>query len=221
MSIEKIFNKKTDKDKKYVGSFQRSLAATIDVWIVLFLRIITMQILGSIWMNQAILEFSREFNKKFGTETMKNTQEHIDFIINHKVFAYSLIFYAIVIMVGAVYHAYLNSSAWNGTIGKRFMKIIIIKQNELPLKFGRGLMHYFLSVLPFVFVVYLVSFQIRTGLTFFEAVTASPINIFLGIIFVLWVQIHLFTKNKTTAYDLICNTITIKGKTSAKWPWSK
>ena len=39
--------------------------------------------------------------------------------------------------------------------------------------------------------------------------------------FILWVQIHFFTKRKTTAYDLICDTILVKGRTSARLPWHK
>jgi hypothetical protein len=50
---------------------------------------------------------------------------------------------------------------------------------------------------------------------------SSDLNIFLGIVFVLWVQIHLFTKNKVTAYDMITNVVAINGRNSAKWPWSK
>ena len=99
--------------------------------------------------------------------------------------------------------------------------IIILKDNEVGLTFGRALLHYFLSAVPFLFVFYLLAFQLRNDLTFYQAVTASDSHIFFGIIFVLWVQLHLFTKKKTTAYDLIANTVVIKGRTGAKWPWSK
>ncbi len=213
--------KKSPEDEKYASSFRRSVAAGIDIWIVLFMRIATMQILGILWINRAVMEFMGEFKDQFGTESIKNTPEHIDFIIHHRIFIYALTFYAIIILVGAIYHAYLNSSSWEGTIGKRLMNMKIIKENNLKISFKRGLMHYFLSVLPFAFLIYLLSFQIRNDLTFYNALIASEFNIFLGIIFVFWVQIHLFTKRKTTAYDLICNTILVNGKTDAKWPWTK
>jgi uncharacterized RDD family membrane protein YckC len=124
-------------------------------------------------------------------------------------------------MVGALYHAYLNSSVWEATIGKRLMKIMITKENDMKITFKRGLLHYFLSLMPFVFLIYLVSYQIRNNLTFYQAITSSEINIFLGILFMMWLQIHIFTKKRTTAYDMICNTNVVKGKTSYKWPWSK
>lgn len=220
MNIEKFFSKKTE-DKKYAGSFRRGTAATIDVWIVLFLRVLTMQFLGTIWINEAVMNFMAEFQTEFGTESIKNTREHIDFIINNRIFSYALTFYAIVIFVGAIYHAYLNSSSWQGTIGKRLMKIMIVKEDESKVTFGTAMWHYFLSILPFAFVLYLVSYQLKNHLTFFQTVTASETNVFFGILFIIWVQIHLFTKKKSTAYDMICKTILINGRTSAKWPWSK
>lgn len=215
-----IFNKKPE-DEKYAGTLRRGTAATIDVWIVLFIRIVTMQLMGEIWMNRALMNFMQEFNQKFGTETVKDNPEHLSFIINHSIFAQALIFYFITIMVGALYHAYLNSSVWEATIGKRLMKIMITKENDMKITFKRGLLHYFLSLMPFVFLIYLVSYQIRNNLTFYQAITSSEINIFLGILFVMWLQIHIFTKKRTTAYDMICNTNVVKGKTSYKWPWSK
>ncbi len=223
MNIEKFFKKNSaeKKEEKYTSPYRRGSAAMIDIWLVLFLRVLVMQFLGMIWLNQAIVNFMQEFQNHFGTDTIKNTPEHINFIISNKIFYYALAFYAIVILVGAFYHAYLNSSSWRATLGKRLMKIMIVKEDESPISLNRGLAHYFLSVLPFAFILYLVSYQLKTGLTFFETVTASGTNLFLGIMFVAWIQVHLFTKKKTTAYDLICDTVLVNGKTGAKFPWSK
>lgn len=217
----KDFLKKDSEQEKYASSFRRSTAAIIDIWIVLFLRVIIIQTLGTLWLNQEILNFMEKFHEKFGSETIKNTREHIDFIINNRIFFYALIFYAIVIFVGAIYHAFLNSSAWQATIGKRFMKIMIVREPDYKLTFGRAMWHYFLSVLPFAFIFYLMSYQLKNNLNFYQAITSSEINVFLGFAFLIWIQIHLFTKQKTTAYDLICNTLLINGKTAAKWPWNK
>jgi len=221
MNIKNFFKKKEQEKEIYVTSFRRSFAASIDMWLVLFLRVLVMQTLGSLWFNAAIINFMAEFNEHFGTETIKNTREHIDFIIHNRIFFYSLLFYAIVIFVGALYHSYLNSSVWRGTIGKRVMKIIMEKEDGEKISFSTGLWHYFLSILPFAFIIYLVSYQVRNKLSFFQAVTSSEFNVFLGIAFLMWTQIHLFTKRKTTAYDLICKTIFINGRTAAKWPWSQ
>jgi uncharacterized RDD family membrane protein YckC len=132
-----------------------------------------------------------------------------------------LLFIAAVLIVGALYYAILNSSAWQSTIGNRVMKIIMVKEGGEKITFGLALWHYVLSILPFVFIVYLISFQQANQLTFFQAVTASYFNIMFGVLFVVWVQIQTITKKKTTAYDMICQTLLVKGKTAAKFPWSK
>lgn len=219
MNIFKLGRKK--EETKYAGSSRRSSAAMIDMWIVLTLRVIVMQILGTLWLNYEIVKFMDAFKEKFGTESVKNTREHIDFVLQSPIFYYSLFFYFIILMIGAFYHAYLNSSAWKATIGKRLLKIVMVKENEQPLSMKRAFGHYFLSILPFAYIFYLVNYQLRHELTFYQTVTASETNLFFGIVFVLWVQIHLFTKRKTTAYDLICNTVQLNGRTGAKFPWSK
>lgn len=222
MNIKNLFLKsKKPEDLKYAGSIRRSAATTIDLWIVLFLRAIVMNLLGKFWLEQKILTFHQEFMDKFGTETIKNTPEHIDFVVHSSAFLCSIIFFVIVILIGAFYHAYFNSSAWCGTIGKRLMKIEIVTENEARISFWRGTSHYFLSILPLAFIAYLMSYKIRHEITFFQAITASEANVFFGIMLVLWIQIHIFTKKKTTAYDMICNTVLINGRTALKFPWGK
>ena len=228
MSISEIFNrdKSNNVEKRiYASSFARSTAAGIDVTITLFLRVFCAQAIGMLYINGVLQNFLTEFRDHFGTDFVKNNPDHIDFTMHHPAFIKILIFYAFVIFIGAIYHAFFNSSSWMGTIGKRIMKITVTKSEEEGsyerISFLRGLSHYFLSVLPFVFILYLVSFQMSRNLTFFQAVTASQMNLFLGFLFVIWVQIHLFTKRKTTAYDLICKTVLIQNRTAAKFPWSK
>lgn len=123
-------------------------------------------------------------------------------------------------MVGALYHAYLNSSNWQGTIGKRLMKIIIVNENNhKKINFFLALGHYFLSILPIAYIIYLLIFQVANNLSLFDAITHNSINLILGVIFILWIQIQSLTKKKTTAYDLICETVVIQGKTASKFPW--
>lgn len=214
-----IFNK--NENSIYASTTKRGTAAMIDVWIVLFLRIASMQIMGVLWMNEMIIKFSKEFEAAFGTQEVKNTPEHINFIINHVIFANALFFYFVVIIVGAIYHAYLNSSKWQATIGKRIMKIIITTKTETRISFKRGILHYFLAVLPFVYLTYIMIYQLQndTGIT--GAIMGTPVNLILAIVFILWLQIQAFSPRKTTAYDLICNITYLNGKTEFKKPWSK
>jgi len=221
MNIFKNFLKNNNENQRYASTSRRLTAVSIDIWIVFFLRLIAMQILGVLWMNAQLINFLIEFKATFGTEEVKNTPQHINFIIHHQLFWQVILFYLIVIFVGAFYHAYLNSSKWQATIGKRLMKIVISTKTGLPISFSRGLLHYFLSLLPFIFFTYILAIQLKTGAKFFEIILGSPVNLILGIIFVLWIQIQAFTSNKTTVYDLICNTIFTNGKTPYKFPWSK
>ena len=209
-------------ETKYASSFKRTAAATIDIWLVLFMRVIVMQFLGTTWLNPAVTKFMLDFEQEFGTKAIKDTREHIDFIIAHEVFTYAIIFYIIVILVGAAYHAYLNSSAWQATVGKRVLGLMLVKEeNDAKISLKAGIAHYFLSVLPFAFILYLMSLTLKYKMTLYQAITHSQINIFLGVLFIMWVQIHLFVKKKTTAYDMITQTTLIKGKTAAKYPWTK
>ncbi|HLD77171.1 MAG TPA: RDD family protein [Rickettsiales bacterium] len=206
---------------KYATSFQRTSAISIDIFIVAFLRIILAQILGNIWINDIIARFLSDFKTYFGTEFIKNNPEHIEFVMRHEVFSSIIIFYIILVLVGTIYHAYLNSSSWRATIGKRIVGITMMKEDYTKISFWLGVAHYFLSVLPIIYVIYIVMFQAANNINMFTAITSNPFNFAFGIAFVLWLQIQIFTKKKTTAYDLICKVIFIKLRTAEKFPWSK
>ena len=206
---------------KYVGAFKRTTAVSIDMVIVMFFRIVIAQFLGALWINKTIENFLIEFNEHFGTDIIKNDPAHLEFIAAHPAFHQLLLLYFIIILVGPLYHAYLNSSAWQGTIGKRLMDIKIVKDDYTKINFGRGIAHYILSILPIIFITYLFALMVNNHLTLFSAVAYTPLTLFLGLSSILWIQIHSFTARKTTAYDLICKVVFIHGKTTAKLPWSK
>jgi uncharacterized RDD family membrane protein YckC len=209
-------------DKKLlVNSTRRSIASAIDTAIVLMIRIFFVETLGRMWIEPILLKFNNDFKEKFGTQTPKRTPEHIEFMYQSDLFSHLLMLFFCVLMIGTIYHSYLNSSAWRATIGKRLMKIAIVKNNLMALSFKRALLHYFLSIIPFFYIFYIFSYQMKYNIELYQAITASFENILCGIVFMLWIQIHLFTKNKTTAYDLICNTVFINKVFDAKKPWSK
>lgn len=217
--FDNIFQNKNNT--KFAGSMNRSLASAIDVFIVLFLRGILLQILASLFLQKIYENFITDFQNKFGTDTPKRTYEHLHFFFSHQFFYSLLATLFIIFIAGALYYAWLNSSSWQATIGKRLMKIIMVDNNDNKISLYTALAHYFLSVLPFVFIFYLLLYQISHHLTFVQTVTASATNIFFGFVFVIWTQLHILTKTKRTAYDIICKTYTINGKTAAKFPWHK
>lgn len=220
MNIPKQETIQIDK-KLLVNSTRRSIASAIDTAIVLIIRILFVETLGRMWIEPILLKFNNDFKEKFGTETPKRTPEHIEFMYQSDLFSHLLMLFFCVLMIGTIYHSYLNSSAWRATIGKRLMKIAIVKNNLMALSFKRALLHYFLSIIPFFYIFYIFSYQMKYNIELYQAITASFENILCGIVFMLWIQIHLFTKNKTTAYDLICNTVFINKVFDAKKPWSK
>ncbi len=102
------------------------------------------------------------------------------------------------------------------------MKIVIVDNSDYgEVSFFKALTHYFLSVLPMVYVLYLLGFQATYKLTFYQAIVATKYNVFFGIIFTAWLQAHLFTKKRSTAYDMILNTSIINGVTRFRFPFSK
>jgi uncharacterized RDD family membrane protein YckC len=211
-----------NRDNLYADSFKRSVASMFDIIIVLILRCITLEILGRIWVDKIIIKFMADFKAEFGTEEVTNTPAHVNFILHHQFFSTMLELYFIIIMVGALYHAILNSSKWQATIGKKIMKIVIIDNSDYgEISFFKALAHYFLSVLPMVYVIYLIAFQAIYKLSFYQTIIATKYNVFFGIIFTAWLQAHLFTKNRSTAYDMILNTSMINGVTKFRFPFSK
>jgi uncharacterized RDD family membrane protein YckC len=221
MNIEKLFTKDPEKEK-YASSLRRSLASGIDIAIVVALRTITIQLLGMFWINRQMIRLQSDFKEFFGTDMPKGTPQHMQFIFHHPFVIHFLLFIAILIFIGALYHALLNSSSWRATVGKRVMGIMLLnKSDESVLSFSKAMLHYFLSVMPFAFIVYLIIFQAQHDLSLVQAVTASNFNSFFSMLFLIWLQPHLFTKKRTTSYDIICKTVVKIGKTEAKFPWSK
>lgn len=203
-----------------VGSFKRSIATAIDVFLVLFLRIFAMQILGVVWLNRQLQRLSDDFEAYFGTNEITDPGQLV-FIYNHDVFAQIVTFLILIFLVGALYHAYLNSSNWCATVGKRVLGFVVVDKKGQKVGFLAALLHYFLSLVPMVIIFYLVMFQLRLNLGFIEAITANFVNIILIFIAVSWVNIHIFTSRKVTFYDLLCGFVLVEAKTGHKFPWSK
>lgn len=213
MNISKLtqFLDKNDDDIIYASSSRRAFASVIDSLIVLIVRLIAVQLITVIYLQEMWKDFFEEFYEKFGTQSIKRVPEHLNYLTNHPVFMVSLLSLIFVILLGAVYHAYFNSSSKQGTIGKQLLKIkIVTAADHRKISFGLGLSHYFLSVAPFLYVLYILQFQLSHKLSFFDAIANNSFNFVLGLVFLAWIHLHLMTKKKTTAYDLICSTILLR-----------
>ena len=96
MTDESSSNSEIIDKKSLVGTFKRGVASAIDSVIVLFARIFFIETIGRAWAEPSLIKFSQEFKDKFGTETPKNTPDHLDFIYNHEVFTKFMILFFLI-----------------------------------------------------------------------------------------------------------------------------
>lgn len=201
-----------DHKIEYAGSFTRSCASAIDMFIANTIRVIVFSILGSLWFGKKVLQFQAEFKAKFGVDVIGKSPEQLEFLSHHPIFNASILFFTAVFLSGAIYYIAFNASSWNATIGKKIMKIMVIKTDGEKLNFLESTAYYFLSLVPWLFIVYILIYQLVNGVNIYNAIVHNPFNLIFGLITLAWLQIHLITKKKTTAHDLICKTIVVKIK---------
>lgn len=205
-------NQSTDFNQQlqYAGSFRRSFASAIDMVISNFIRVIVATGLGTLWFGKKVAEFQDAFKEKFGVEIIGRNQEQVEFFIHHPVFKSALLFFFIIFLSGALYYIILNASLWHATIGKKLMKIIVIKNDGEKLTLLESIAYYLLSLVPWLFIFHILIYQLVNNVNIYNAIVHNTFNLIFGLITLMWLQIHLITKKKTTAHDLICNTIVVK-----------
>ena len=84
--------KETSKESELPVSsiFKRGLAGIIDVHITVILMAIYLEISFRLFYYQKYKKFFVDFMEKFGTETPKNTPEHLEYIFDHSIFYLTL-----------------------------------------------------------------------------------------------------------------------------------
>ncbi len=210
MTKTTVHNTETFYQVQYVNSFRRSFASLIDMFIANFIRMIVLTILGHLFIINKVREFSIAFKENFGSEIIGRNPDRIRFLVEHSVFKLILLSMFLVFISGALYHILLNSSKWKATIGKKLMKIIIIKNNGQKLTFLESSAHYFLSIVPWFFTIYIFAYHLIHAVSIYVAITGNVFNLIFGLMTLAWLQIHLITKKKTTVYDMICNTVVVR-----------
>ncbi len=65
----------------------------------------------------------------------------------------------------------------------------------------------------------MMTFVANYKISLVNAIMANFTNIFLTILFAIWIQSSVFLRSKNTIYDLICNTVIKKGIINRKFPW--
>ncbi|MBM3590096.1 MAG: RDD family protein [Alphaproteobacteria bacterium] len=206
-----------DDQKKYASLTRRTTATLIDVHITLIIRAIFMQIVFSTFFYRIVNDFINDLDTKFGTRTPKNTPEHISFLINHPIFIYTILFVLTTILLGAFYHAYFNSSNWQATIGKRIMGIII-SQNNSRISFSTGLFHYLLSIIPYLFVIFLIYYIKRYNYQIYEVFTQKKSVAVVGILILIANHLSVLNKKRINFFDYLAKVEFIQTKTPYKFP---
>lgn len=190
------------------GSFRKYLAGLIDVFISSSIRILFLVSLFHFWIRQELVDFSEEFKTKFNSEFVifAGDIDRIKFLSNHAIVESVLIFFLIIFISGALYYILLDSSKWCGTLGKKIMKIKIVRENNEQLSFARSLCHYFLSLVPWLFVFYILLYYLMHHGTIYQAITGNLFNLIFGLCSLAWIYIGVITKTHLSAADMICKT---------------
>jgi uncharacterized RDD family membrane protein YckC len=209
-----------DSDYPIASVFKRGIATIIDIHITIILMAIYLEISFRNYYFQKYNVFFEDFYQKFGTKTPKNTPEHLDFIFNHNIFYWTIFIIITTISIGAIYHAYLNSSSWQATIGKRIMKIIITNKKQDRISFPAGLWHYFLTLIPYFFIVFVILYSRKNNLQLYDYLTNNHKVLLIGIIIMLAYQANIFNKKKISLCDYIANIEFYKHKTPYILPWN-
>ena len=200
------------KKSKYANGFRRAFASLIDIFISNIIRMITFAVLGELFIAKQLVNFREAFQTKFDSNSIGRDPEKIRFLMEHQIFQTVLLCLFVVFLVGALYYILLNCSKWQATIGKKLMGLIMVTNNcqhNDRLTLFESLSHYLLSIIPWFFAIYIAIYQQMHQINIYDAIMGNNFNLIFGLITVLWWQVHLFTKKKTTVPDLICQTIVI------------
>ncbi|MFT6106799.1 MAG: putative RDD family membrane protein YckC [Rickettsiales bacterium] len=195
---------------KNAGSFKRFVASAIDILIANIIRMVTFTVLANLWLKKHINNFYGEFQEKFDSNFVGNDPEKIQFIAQHSITKFVLLFFLIVFVSGALYYAYCNSSKWRATFGKKIMKIIVVRDDGEKLGFFISASHYLLSFVPWIFVFYIFSYSMLHKVNIYSAIWDNYFNLVFGLITLAWMQVHIIIKKKKTAADLICGVKVIE-----------
>ncbi|MCE3255649.1 MAG: hypothetical protein K0R25_1143 [Rickettsiaceae bacterium] len=199
---------------QYAGSFKRGFANSIDVLIANLIRVVAVMLLGNLWLGEQIRKFKEDFETKFESDFIGKDPERINFLVQHSVFKSILIFCLLVFASGAVYYILLNASKYRGTIGKKLMKIMIVKNDGEKLTIFESFWHYLLSLIPWIFVAYILAYQMVHSVSIYQAITENMFNLVLGVIALFWLQTNIITKKKATVPDMICKVMVVNKEAS-------
>jgi uncharacterized RDD family membrane protein YckC len=188
---------------------------------VLFLRACFLQILNDFYLSKLFYNFLNDFENKFGTREPKGTHEHVGFVLHHPIFIYSLIIIIFVILIGAIYYSYLNSSSWQATIGKRIAKIIVVNNDSEKISFTTGIYHYLLNLIPIIFLILVLIYSQKNKYNIYETFSKNQFLTICGFLVLVASNCSFLNKKKLNFFDYLLKIEFHQGKTQSKMPWTK
>lgn len=199
---------------------RRSLATVIDIAIVLFVRVIFAQILALLWISERLMQLSEDYKNFFGTDVIDSTDKAA-FIQSHPVFGEFMMFVMILILVGSLYYAYMHSSRYHATAGKRLMGVEILNMDYSKLSFAKAFLCYYFSLLPIIYATYIMTYtySMKTNL-----ISAMFANVYNGLFTVTIIALAAFFSSGLRRHmgsDLVLQIVYLNNKTKAKYPWSR
>ncbi len=198
----------------YVKPYKRGFATMIDMAITSLIRLIFIQIIGILFINKELIKFHQDFSEKFGVPFSNANQEHILFLSNHDIINVMIFFLIAIILVGSLYHCLLNCSNWSATIGKRICNIVMVTDNGKKLTFLQSASHYVLSMVPWIFIIYIMTFSIQNKLNLYDAITHDFANIIFGVVTAIWINIGSIAKKRNMVQDIVVGCSLVNGKTN-------
>lgn len=115
----------TSRQPMYAGFWLRVVASIIDSFVIGAGMLVVLLVFGIVLAGVV-------------TATGKNNLEN-----NPVVILAALLFYPLLIVVPWLYFAYMESSSWQATVGKRALGLIVTDSNGQPISFWRATGRYF------------------------------------------------------------------------------
>ncbi len=201
------------------GPIRRSAATAIDIILVFIIRAIAIQTASIIWFSDKIITLSKDFTAFFGTDVI-DSSEKIVFIQSHPVFTDFIYLILAILFIGSLYYAYLHSSSYHATIGKRLMKVEIINSDYSKLSFFKSFIIYYTSLLPIFYITYIVMYSYSVKISLIYAMFA---NIYHIICTLLMVGLSAFFSagfRRQMGFDILFKTVYLNNATRSKYPWN-
>ena len=201
------------------GPLRRSAATAIDILIVFIIRAFLIQIISFFWLSKRMLQLASDFKNYFNSEVI-DSQEKLQFIQNHPVFGDIIITLICVLVIGSLYHAYLNSSSYHATIGKRLMKVEILNLNYSKLSFFKAFVIYYFSLLPVIFAAYMMMYTAQMEIKLIQALFANTYNTIFTLSVLALSASFSSGLRKQMGFDIVSKIVYLNNKTDKKYPWN-